>query len=69
MCLWFLKELLKKHQAKIVRQAEIKMSVLFTFKLNETLDAVVQIYEKEESLSMLHEYISSTEDIQDMIDQ
>jgi hypothetical protein len=27
VCLWFLKELLKKKQAKVVRQAEIKMSV------------------------------------------
>jgi hypothetical protein len=27
VCLWFLKELLKKKQAKVVRQAEIKTSV------------------------------------------
>ncbi len=67
--LWFLEELPEKHQAKIVRQAGIKTSVPSTFKLNEALDAVERIYEEEESLSMLREYISSTEDIQDMIDQ
>jgi hypothetical protein len=48
-CLWFLKGLSKKKQAKVVRQAEIKTSVSDTFHLNVVLKATKQMCEKEES--------------------
>ena len=53
MCLWFLKELLKKRQTKIVRQTDIKTMTLLMFSLNETLKTVKKIYNEKESLSML----------------
>jgi hypothetical protein len=45
-CLWFLKELLKKKQAKVVRQAEIKTSVSNTFHLNAVLKTKADVWER-----------------------
>jgi hypothetical protein len=45
-CLWFLKELSEKKQAKVVRQAEIKTSVSDMFCLN-ALKTAKQMCEKE----------------------
>ena len=55
-CLWFLKELLKKRQTKIVRQTDIKTMISLMFSLNETLKTVKKIYDEKKSLSMLWEY-------------
>ena len=66
-CLWFLKELLKKKQAKVVRQAEIKMSVLNTFHLNVVLKTIKQMCEKEKSLNVLCNNNTSMKTLQKLI--
>jgi len=48
-----LKELFEKRQVKIVRSADIKMMNLNIFNLKKVLKTTKQIYEKENSLSML----------------
>jgi len=69
VCLWFLKELLKKKQAKVVRQTEIKMSVLNMFHLNAVLKTTEQMCEKEKSLNVLHDNNTSMKTLQKLINQ
>ncbi len=69
VCLWFLKELLKKKQTKVVRQAEIKMSVSDTFCLNAVLKTAKQMCEKEKSLNVLHNNNTSMKTLQKLINQ
>jgi len=54
-CLWFLKELSKNKQAKVVKQTEIKTSVSDMFCLNVALKTTKQMCEKEKSLNVLHD--------------
>jgi len=68
-CLWFLKELSKKKQAKVVRQAEIKMSVSNTFHLNAVLKTAEQMCKKEKSLNVLHNNNTSMKTLQKLINQ
>jgi len=69
VCLWFLKELSEKRQAKIVRSADIKMMNLNIFNLKKVLKMIKQIYEKENSLSMLWRNTDSTENLKKLIIQ
>jgi len=69
VCLWFLKELLKKKQAKVVRQAEIKTSVSNTFHLNAVLKTAKQMCEKEKSLNVLCDNNTSMKTLQKLINQ
>jgi len=68
-CLWFLKELSKKKQAKVVRQAEIKTSVPNTVCLNATLKMTEQMCKKEKSLNVLHNNNTSMKTLQKLINQ
>jgi len=68
-CLWFLKELSEKKQAKVVRQAGIKTSVSDTFCLNAVLKAAKQMCEEEESLNVLRDNITSMKTLQKLINQ
>ncbi len=67
VCLWFLKELLKKKQAKVVRQTEIKTLVLNTFYLNAALKTAKQMCEKEKSLNVLHDNNTNMKTLQKLI--
>jgi len=66
-CLWFLKELLKKRQVKIIRSAGIKTMNSDIFNLNKALKAAEQIYEKEDSLSMLQRNTDSVKNLKKLI--
>ncbi len=68
-CLWFLKELSKKKQAKVVKQAEIKTSVLNMFHLNAVLKTAKKMCEKEKSLNVLCDNNTSMKTLQKMINQ
>ena len=68
-CLWFLKGLSKKKQAKVVRQAEIKTSVSDTFHLNVVLKVTKQMCEKEKSLNVLCDNNTSMKTLQKLINQ
>jgi len=68
-CLWFLKELSKKKQTKVVRQAGIKTSVSDTFCLNAVLKAAEQMCEEKESLNVLHDNNTSMKTLQKLINQ
>ncbi len=67
VCLWFLKELSKKKQAKVVKQTEIKTSVLNTFCLNAVLKTAKQMCEKEKSLNVLCNNNTSMKTLQKLI--
>jgi len=69
VCLWFLKELLKKKQTKIVRQVRIKTSVSDTFCLNAVLKMTKQMCEKEKSLNVLCDNNNSMKTLQKLINQ
>jgi len=68
-CLWFLKELSEKKQAKVVKQAEIKTSVSNMFYLNAALKTAEQMCEKEKSLNVLHNNNTSMKTLQKLINQ
>jgi len=68
-CLWFLKGLSKKKQAKVVRQAEIKTSVSDTFYLNAVLKTAKQMCEEKKSLNVLHDNNNSIKTLQKLINQ
>jgi len=68
-CLWFLKELLKKKQAKVVKQAGIKTSVSDTFHLNAVLKTTEQMCEEKKSLNVLHDNNNSMKTLQKLINQ
>jgi len=67
VCLWFLKELSEKRQAKIVRSAGIKMMNLNIFNLKKVFKMIKQIYEKEDSLSMLWKNTDSMKNLKKLI--
>jgi hypothetical protein len=69
MCLWFLKGLSEKKQAKVVRQVEIKMSVSDTFCLNAVLKTTEQMCEEKKSLNVLHNNNNSMKTLQKLINQ
>ncbi len=69
VCLWFLKELLKKKQAKVVRQVGIKMSVSDTFCLNAALKTAKQMCEEKKSLNVLCDNNNSMKTLQKLINQ
>jgi len=69
VCLWFLKELSEKKQTKVVRQTEIKPSVLNMFCLNVMLKMTKQMCEKEKSLNVLHNNNTSKKTLQKLINQ
>jgi len=69
VCLWFLKELSKKKQAKIVRQIRIKMSVSDTFHLNAMLKTAEQMCEEKKSLNVLCDNNNSMKTLQRLINQ
>jgi len=62
-----LEELSEKRQAKIVRSADIKMMNLNIFNLKKVLKTMKQIYEKENSLSMLQRNTDSAENLKKLI--
>jgi len=64
-----LKELSKKKQAKVVKQAEIKTSVSDMFCLNAALKTIKQMCEKEKSLNVLHDNNTSMKTLQKLINQ
>jgi len=69
VCLWFLKELPKKKQAKVVKQVGIKTSVSDTFHLNAVLKTAKQMCEKKKSLNVLHDNNTSMKTLQKLINQ
>ena len=69
VCLWFLKGLSEKKQAKIVRQVEIKTSVSDTFHLNATLKTTKQMCEEKKSLNVLCDNNNSMKTLQKLINQ
>ncbi len=68
-CLWFLKELSKKKQAKVVRQVGIKTTVSDMFHLNVVLKTVKQMCEEKKSLNVLHNNNNSMKTLQKLINQ
>jgi len=69
VCLWFLKGLLKKKQAKVVKQTGIKTSVSDTFHLNVMLKAAEQMCEEKKSLNVLCDNNTSMKTLQKLINQ
>ncbi len=69
VCLWFLKELSKKKQTKVVRQVRIKTSVSDTFHLNAALKAAEQMCEEKKSLNVLCDNNTSMKTLQKLINQ